>query len=202
MNFVLLWSERTCDAAEPFKGLPAVSSAVRTPVAHQLHDEGDAVLRRRLAAALAIIPLLFATGASAATPDPVGDLIFSILTGSVPGTADWKLKATLYHAGAKGVGALDSLGCKVVAMRTAAVDRSVVPRRSVLYIKETVGMPMPDGSRHDGYWYASDVGGGIKGPEIDLYTGRGSSSMNPLMKLNLAMLSAVRVGEFKGCPPN
>jgi len=124
-----------------------------------------------------------------------------VLSGSAPGTPDFKLKATLYHAGARGVGLLDSLGCKVVAMRTVAVDRNVIPRRTVLFIKETVGLPMPDGGVHDGYWYASDVGGAIKGEKIDLFTGNGASSMAPLRNLNLTKLSVSKAGEFKGCPP-
>ncbi|WP_370689252.1 3D domain-containing protein [Phenylobacterium sp.] len=123
------------------------------------------------------------------------------LTGTLPGSADFRLKATLYHAGAKGVGGLDSLGCKVVAMRTAAIDRNLIPRRTVLFIRETVGLPMPDGSSHDGYWYASDVGGAIKGQRIDLYTGSGAGSMKPLRPLNLAQLTVTKAGEFKGCPP-
>ncbi len=164
-------------------------------------------MRRRLAA-LATIPAIalsiaaLPTGATAAASDPVGDMIVSIMTGSLPTVAGWNLKATLYHAGAKGVGALDSLGCKVVAMRTVAVDRNLIPKRSVLFIKETVGLKMPDGTSHDGYWYASDVGGGIKGQRIDLYTGANARSMGQARGLNLASLTAVKVGEFKGCPPN
>jgi 3D (Asp-Asp-Asp) domain-containing protein len=119
----------------------------------------------------------------------------------MPGAPGWSVKATLYHAGAKGVGALDSLGCKVVAMRTAAVDRTLIPKGSVLFIKETVGLLMPDGSRHDGYWYASDTGGAIKGQRIDLYTGQGSHSAAKAQDLNLARLTAIKVGDFKGCPP-
>jgi len=125
----------------------------------------------------------------------------SVVTGALPSGPGWNLKATLYHAGAKGVGALDALGCKVVAMRTVAVDKNLIPKRSVLFIKETVGMKMPDGSVHDGYWYASDVGGAIKGKRIDLFTGAGAGSMKPARGLNLASLTAVKVGEFKGCPP-
>jgi 3D (Asp-Asp-Asp) domain-containing protein len=169
-------------------------------------------MRHRLAA-LAIIPLFFlAPSAQAASSDPaaelmastdkVGDLIMSVITGALPSGPGWNLKATLYHAGAKGVGALDSLGCKVVAMRTVAVDRRLIAPRSVLFIKETVGLKMPDGSAHDGYWYASDVGGAIKGQRIDLYTGAGAHSMAPAKTLNLASLTAVKVGDFKGCPPN
>lgn len=153
-------------------------------------------------AALAALPLLaFGGGAHAAPSDPIGDLLMNALTGAVPGSADYRLKATLYHAGAKGVGALDSLGCKVVAMRTAAIDKSLIPRRTILFIKETVGLSMPDGSAHDGYWYASDVGGAIKGQRIDLFTGSGSGSMKPLRPLNLAQLTVTKAGEFKGCPP-
>jgi len=158
-------------------------------------------MRRRLAA-LAVIPFIAASSnAHAASNDPVGDLITSVMTGNLPGAPIFNLKATLYHAGAKGVGALDSLGCKVVAMRTVAVDKNVIPRRTVLFIKETVGVKMPDGKLHDGYWYASDVGGAIKGERIDLYTGHGSASMKPVKNLSLAKVSAVKVGTFKGCPP-
>jgi 3D (Asp-Asp-Asp) domain-containing protein len=159
-------------------------------------------MRRRLAALAAFSAIFVGSNAYAAPEDPVGDLIMSVVTGSVPGAPGWNLKATLYHAGAKGVGALDSLGCKVVAMRTVAVDKNFIPKRSVLFIKETVGLKMPDGTAHDGYWYASDSGGAIKGQRIDLFTGKGSGSMNPLKGLNLGSLSAVKVGEFKGCPPD
>jgi 3D (Asp-Asp-Asp) domain-containing protein len=159
-------------------------------------------MQRRLAALAALSLILASSNAYAAPEDPVGDLIMSVVTGSVPGAPGWNLKATLYHAGARGVGALDSLGCKVVAMRTVAVDKALIPKRSVLFIKETVGLKMPDGTAHDGYWYASDSGGAIKGPRIDLFTGKGSGSMNPLKGLNLGSLSAVKVGDFKGCPPD
>lgn len=158
-------------------------------------------MRRRLAALAAFAVLSLGSTAQAATEDPVGDLIMSVVTGAIPGVAGWNLKATLYHAGAKGVGALDSLGCRVVAMRTVAVDRNLIPRRSILFIKETVGLPMPDGSKHDGYWYASDTGGAIKGERIDLFTGSGARSMQAVKMLNMAKLSAVKVGDFKGCPP-
>jgi len=159
-------------------------------------------MRRRLAA-LAALPLIaIASNAQAAASDPLGDLITSVVTGTLPSGPGWNLKATLYHAGAKGVGALDSLGCKVVAMRTVAIDSKLIPKRSVLFIKETVGLKMPDGSAHDGYWYASDVGGAIKGKRIDLYTGAGARSMNQARTLNLASLTAVKVGDFKGCPPS
>jgi 3D (Asp-Asp-Asp) domain-containing protein len=159
-------------------------------------------LRRRLAALAVLCALGIASNAQAAPNDPVGDLISSVISGALPGTGVFNVKATLYHAGAKGVGVLDSLGCKVVPMRTLAVDKNIIPRRTVVFIKETVGLRMPDGATHDGYWYASDIGGAIKGQRVDLYTGHNSASMKPMQKLSLATLTAVKVGQFKGCPPS
>ena len=86
-------------------------------------------------------------------------------------------------------------------MRTVAVDPKVIPRRTVIFIKETVGLPMPDGSPHDGYWYASDIGGAIKGLKLDLFSGVGAASMKTLRGLDLLNLSVTKVGEFQGCPP-
>lgn len=161
---------------------------------------------RRLAGPLGAVALICAStpalAQSTASADPLGDAIVKALAVvSLPALPDWRLKATLYHAGAKGVGSLDSIGCKPVAMRTAATDPRQIPRRTVLFIKETVGLEMPDGSAHDGFWYASDVGGSIKGDRIDLYTGHGKGSMKPLMPFNLSKLSVTKIGSFKGCPP-
>jgi len=138
---------------------------------------------------------------AASRVDPLGDLITTALGGGLPGSVEFTMRATMYHAGAKGIRAFDSLGCKVAAMRTVAVDPKVIPRRTVLFIKETVGLPMPDGSKHDGYWYASDIGGAIKGLKLDLFSGFGAGSMRALGGLNLSNLSVSKVGEFKGCPP-
>lgn len=114
---------------------------------------------------------------------------------------DFFLKATLYHAGAAGVGGINSIGCKPIAMRTVATDPRLIPRRTILFIAETVGLPMPGGGVHDGFWYSSDVGGAIKGNRIDLYTGSGRGSMTPVYGLNLKRLSVARAGTFRGCPP-
>jgi 3D (Asp-Asp-Asp) domain-containing protein len=158
-------------------------------------------MRRRLAALAVFAALAFTSNAQAAQSDPVGDLLTSLVSGSLPGSGVFNLKATLYHAGAKGVGGLDSLGCKVVPMRTIAVDKTIIPRRTVIFIKETVGLKMPDGRDHDGYWYATDIGSAIKGQRIDLYTGHNAASMKPMQALNLSKLTAVKVGNFQGCPP-
>ena len=116
--------------------------------------------------------------------------------------ADWRLSARLYHAGGGGATGNDSLGCRPIAMRTVAIDPRVVPRRTRLYIKDTVGMRLSDGTLHDGFWYASDTGGAIKGSKIDLYTGHGRGSMAPAMPLNMNRLTVVNAGRFDGCPPS
>jgi 3D (Asp-Asp-Asp) domain-containing protein len=136
----------------------------------------------------------------AATYDPIGDLIAGADRSQAENASDWKLRATLYHGG-RGMNARDSLGCPVSAMRTVAADRALVSRHSIIFIKETVGMPLPDGGVHDGYWYVSDIGGAIRGERIDLFTGRGAASMRPMMGLNMKTLTVSKVGEFAGCPP-
>jgi 3D (Asp-Asp-Asp) domain-containing protein len=157
-------------------------------------------LKRILACFAALAVILPATVANAENSDPIGDLIGRVAAAVQPILATFGLKATLYHGGGHGIRERDSLGCKVVPMRTAAVDGVVVRRHSLLFIKETVGLPMPDGRRHDGYWYASDVGGAIHKGRIDLFTGDGAASMTPLMPFNLATLTVAQVGEFQGCP--
>jgi 3D (Asp-Asp-Asp) domain-containing protein len=145
--------------------------------------------------------------------DPIGDFLQSMamqpsatqatrapdVSASGP---EIQLQATLYHAGAAGVGNKDSLGCRVVPMRTVAIDKKLIPRRSILFIKETVGMQMPGGGVHDGVWYASDVGGAIKGQRIDLYTGHGAGSMKAFYArgINKGAITAKTIGQFDGCP--
>jgi 3D (Asp-Asp-Asp) domain-containing protein len=116
--------------------------------------------------------------------------------------ADWTARVNLYHAGGGGATGNDSLGCRPIAMRTMAVDPRYIPRRTRLFIPETVGMRMPDGTVHDGYWYASDTGGAIKGQKVDFYTGHGRGSMRPAMRFNQRRLTLIDAGRFEGCPPS
>lgn len=74
--------------------------------------------------------------------------------------------AETIHPFGRGVG-----NCPLIPYHSAAVDPKVIPLGSVLRIKETVGMLLPDGSRSDGLWKAEDIGGAIKGDRIDLFTG-------------------------------
>jgi 3D (Asp-Asp-Asp) domain-containing protein len=135
--------------------------------------------------------------------DPIGDALAVVAPpDAMPSdaSADLNLKVSLYHAG-RGMRARDSLGCPVAAMRTVAVDPSVVARHSIVYIKETAGLPLPGGGSHDGFWYASDIGGAIKGARIDLFTGHDAASMRAMTRVNLKAVTVTKVGEFEGCPP-
>jgi 3D (Asp-Asp-Asp) domain-containing protein len=64
---------------------------------------------------------------------------------------------------------------KLVPFRTIAVDPSKIAYGSVVYIEAARGtsLTMPDGSEkvHDGYFFAGDTGGAIKGDHIDVYIG-------------------------------
>ncbi|MEJ0067148.1 MAG: hypothetical protein WDM85_18510 [Caulobacteraceae bacterium] len=77
---------------------------------------------KRILAILAALGLAVAAAPASAEPnDPLGDLIAKMAF-PLAAPADWQLKATLYHAGARGIRAMDSLGCPVSPMRTLAVD--------------------------------------------------------------------------------
>jgi 3D (Asp-Asp-Asp) domain-containing protein len=156
---------------------------------------------RRILACLATLSIgAAASTAQAQAYDPIGDIIAGANQSAIENATDWTLKATLYHGGG-GMSARDSMGCRVSPMRTVAIDRALITRGAILFIKETVGMLLPGGGVHDGYWYASDTGGAIKGARIDLFTGPGAGSMRAAEQLNLRTLTVTKVGEFKGCPP-
>ncbi len=159
-------------------------------------------MRPVLTASLALAVIAGASGEALAGSKtaPVGD-VGTLVSQARNAVSGWRLQARLYHAGGGGASGRDSLGCTPVPLRTVAIDPRIVPKRSKLFIKETVGMRLPGGGVHDGVWYASDTGGGIKGSKIDLFTGTGRGSMKPAMPHNLKRLTVTRAGSFKGCPP-
>jgi len=153
-------------------------------------------------AAVAADPVVVSTASSDESSDSSERGLSAEQQALMDGDADWSARANLYHAGGGGATGNDSLGCPPIAMRTVATDPRYIPRRTRLFIRETVGMRMTDGAIHDGYWYASDTGGAIKGQKIDLYTGHGRGSMSPAMPLNQRRLTLVNAGRFDGCPPS
>jgi 3D (Asp-Asp-Asp) domain-containing protein len=164
-------------------------------------------LKRRLAVGLATLALAAVIpSASFAATDPVGEVLSKVSEAGANAlkAPELLMRATYYYiGGGASRSARDSMGCRAVPMRTLAVDPRVVPKGSIVFIKETVGLPLPNGGAHDGLWYASDVGGAIKGRRIDLYTGSGSRSARALVGhgLDLAHLTVTKVSTFDGCPP-
>jgi 3D (Asp-Asp-Asp) domain-containing protein len=58
----------------------------------------------------------------------------------------------------------------LVAYRTVAVRDGVLPPGTVLYIPAARGLRLPNGHRHDGYFFVADTGG-LNSNQLDVYTG-------------------------------
>jgi 3D (Asp-Asp-Asp) domain-containing protein len=71
---------------------------------------------------------------------------------------------------------------KLIPFRTIAVDKNKIAYGSVIFIPSVKGqkIELPNGQKvvHDGYFFAGDTGGAIKGNHIDTFTGIYAS--NPL----------------------
>jgi 3D (Asp-Asp-Asp) domain-containing protein len=116
--------------------------------------------------------------------------------GVVSGVRRWKVVNSAFG--------LDAVGCSLVPMRSAAVDRTAVPLRTKLFLPETVGLALPSGGQHDGIWYAVDTGSAIQGDRIDLFVGAGLASMQIAYGhgiSHLRPLAAERRGTLTGCVP-
>ncbi|MES2963572.1 MAG: 3D domain-containing protein [Bdellovibrionota bacterium] len=67
-------------------------------------------------------------------------------------------------------------GRPLIPFRTLAVDPTVVPLDSTLYIPAARGAVLPDGKIHDGYFKALDIGSAIQNRRIDVFTSFGDQS--------------------------
>lgn len=65
----------------------------------------------------------------------------------------------------------------LVPFKSVAVDPTVVPLGSKVYIPKAVGMRLPDGSTHNGIFEAIDIGDAIKNKRIDMFTAFGDQSI-------------------------
>ena len=118
-----------------------------------------------------------------------------MIDGRGKGSARWKVSP---HGDADGFS-----GCKLVPFRSVAVDRRVIPLGSELMIEETRGMKLPDGTVHDGIWYAVDTGGRIKNNRVDLFVGSGKGPLAIPLEHGIGHMKPiqVRLGTKKhGCP--
>jgi 3D (Asp-Asp-Asp) domain-containing protein len=62
-------------------------------------------------------------------------------------------------------------GRPIRPLSSVAVDTSMIPLASRLFIQEFVGMPRPNGSPHDGCFVAEDRGLRVVGRHVDVFTG-------------------------------
>jgi 3D (Asp-Asp-Asp) domain-containing protein len=66
-------------------------------------------------------------------------------------------------------------GWHIVPYKTIAVDKEFIPYGSVIYVPKARGLEiiLPSGNvvLHNGYFYAGDTGGAIKGNHVDVFTG-------------------------------
>jgi peptidoglycan/xylan/chitin deacetylase (PgdA/CDA1 family)/3D (Asp-Asp-Asp) domain-containing protein len=66
--------------------------------------------------------------------------------------------------------------CELKPFHTIAVDANMIPLGTVVYIPKAKGMKLPDGSVHDGIFYAEDIGSAINHMHIDMFASEGLSS--------------------------
>jgi 3D (Asp-Asp-Asp) domain-containing protein len=62
-------------------------------------------------------------------------------------------------------------GQPITPLFTVAVDSTVIPLGTRIFVPELVGLPRPDGSKHDGCFLAEDRGLKVVGRQIDFFTG-------------------------------
>lgn len=64
-----------------------------------------------------------------------------------------------------------ALGKPITPLRSIAVDSSVIPLGTVVFIPEFKGLELPGGGKHDGCFIAEDRGLKVVGRQIDIFTG-------------------------------
>jgi 3D (Asp-Asp-Asp) domain-containing protein len=94
-------------------------------------------------------------------------------------------------------------GCVLEPFHILAVDPKVIPLGTIIRIPETIGMPLPNGKKHDGIWRAEDVGSAIKGKHVDLYVGGGANAkiLRDYLKSNGSSLEKGLTLEKVSVPP-
>ncbi len=62
-------------------------------------------------------------------------------------------------------------GTAITPLRSVAVDPSIIPLGTPIFVPEFVGLKRPDGRLHDGCFLAEDKGIKVVGKQIDFFTG-------------------------------
>jgi 3D (Asp-Asp-Asp) domain-containing protein len=64
-----------------------------------------------------------------------------------------------------------ALGTPITPLRSVAVDSSVIPLGTIIFLPEFKGLDLPGGGRHDGCFVAEDRGLKVVGRQVDIFTG-------------------------------
>ena len=94
-------------------------------------------------------------------------------------------------------------GKPITPLRTIAVDSSVIPLGTPVYIADFAGLAKPDGGKHDGCFLAEDRGTRVIGRQVDVFTGDPSvtAQWNKLVPSNRGVRVSpndARCGALKG----
>ena len=89
-----------------------------------------------------------------------------------------------------------ALGKPITPFRTIAVDSAVVTLDTAVYMPAFVGLPLPDGGKHDGCFFAEDRGMKVVGKSVDVFAG----SEGDLARWNKLVPTAQGVEMFVGHP--
>lgn len=84
-----------------------------------------------------------------------------------------------------------ALGKPITPLRSIAVDSSVIPLGTVVFIPEFKGLDVPGGGKHDGCFIAEDRGLKVIGRQIDIFTG--DPSITTLVNAKVPSNKGVRV---------
>ena len=90
------------------------------------------------------------------------------------GNARWRTQGRVRFGVSRGVNGDGVRGYKLVPYRTIATDPAVVPTGSAVYLPSARGVEVRIDDQvvvHDGWFFAADVGGAIRGAHIDTFTG-------------------------------
>ncbi len=64
-----------------------------------------------------------------------------------------------------------AMGKPITPLKSIAVDSTVIPLGTPVYVADFAGLPRPDGTKHDGCFLAEDRGTRVIGRQIDVFTG-------------------------------
>jgi len=91
--------------------------------------------------------------------------------------------------------------CALKPYHTIAVDPNIIPLGSLVYIPAIKGAVLPDGTVHDGFFYADDIGSRILHRHVDLFAQEGENSYQIYEKVGINTGTYVDIYKVKDPDP-